>query len=260
MDQIAKQHLLKTTDWAMQLVVHKSPEEASLRIADILVDEIRKKPDSLICVAAGQSPTRTYQLLSEHALGEADLFRRVRILKLDEWIGPSMFDHSTCEYYIQKNLIRPLALRAEQVVAFKSDHAEPHIECARVRDWIEENGPIDICLLGLGLNGHIGLNEPGTEATEHSHVALLADTTLGHSMLNNVRSLPKRGYTVGLAEILASRRIFLLVFGRQKAQVLEKLVSSRATPEFPASYLLTTRDAVCHCDQAAARFVQTGRK
>ena len=256
-----ERRVLHATEYAMQIAVYKNLEEASQRVASILVEEVRRKPDAIICVAAGQSPTRTYHHLADAARDEKDLFQEARILKLDEWIGPSIDDNYTCEHYIQTNLIRPLGLRARRYVAFQSDHPEPVDECVRIRKWIELKGPIDICLLGIGQNGHVGLNEPGTEANQVSHIARLTDATLAHSMLSDTDFELNRGFTVGLAEILSSRRIHLLVFGSDKAAVLQKMMSSKATPEFPASYLVTHEGAVCHCDEAAAALIhQDGKR
>src|SRR5205823_1153862 len=103
-------------------------------------------------------------------------------------------------------------------------------ECGRIARWLAANGPIDICILGLGRNGHIAMNEPAQAMTPHAHVAKLTCVSQKHSLLRRLKKKPRCGLTLGMADILRSRKILLLVSGRHKRAALKKLLSPRITP------------------------------
>jgi galactosamine-6-phosphate isomerase len=124
-------------------------------------------------------------------------------------------------------------------------------ECARVAKWLDENGPIDLCVLGLGANGHIGFNEPAAFLQPHAHVAQLTDASLAHSMVKRCNTRPTCGLTLGMVDLLRSRHILMLVTGASKRRPLERLISGRITTEFPASLLQLHSDVQLICDTAA---------
>jgi galactosamine-6-phosphate isomerase len=130
--------------------------------------------------------------------------------------------------------------------------ADPEAECERVRRRLETEGPIDLCVLGLGLNGHVGMNEPAPMLRPAAHVASLTETSLRHTMLADARSRPTHGLTLGMAEILASHQILLLVSGVTKTEPLRKLLRREITTEFPASLLWLHSNWTLLCDRDAA--------
>jgi len=207
--------------------------EAAVRICGALAG----KPSLLLCAAGGSTPVRTYQLLAEHRVREPEVFRRLRVVKLDEWGGLATDDPGTCEHQLQTILVRPLGLPAEHYFGFNSNPADPEAECQRVRDRLAAEGPIDLCILGLGMNGHVAMNEPAQSLKPFAHVARLAESTLAHPMLSNSKSPPTYGLGLGMAEILTAREILLLVNGTKKREPLRKLLRREITTEFPASFL-----------------------
>src|SRR5258708_10106799 len=106
-----------------------------------------------------------------------------------------------------------------------------------MRDWLAKNGPIDICILGLGLNGHVAMNEPAPELAPHAHVAALARSSLHHPMLKVLKSKPRYGLTLGMRDILASRLVLLLVNGTHKQAALKRLLQPAVTTDYPASFI-----------------------
>ncbi len=146
-------------DW-LRALEFSDYDAMSRHSADLVIDEIRRRPNLLLCTAAGSTPVRTYEMLAGKKLAEPRLFDELRVLKLDEWGGLEMDHPATCENYLQKRLIRPLNLSSERYIAFRSDANDPQAECGRIQALLEKNAPIDVCVLGLGLNGHLGLNEP----------------------------------------------------------------------------------------------------
>jgi putative deaminase/isomerase len=222
----------------------------SRRAADRLVERLRRKPDALLCLATGGTPTRTYQLLAHQGATEPALFAHARILKLDEWGGLAMDDPASCEHHLRSLLVEPLGL-GSRYHGFQSQPADPQAECDRIARWLEQNGPIDVCVLGLGVNGHLGFNEPAPMLQPHAHVAQLAQTSLEHAMLALSRGRPGFGLTLGMAELLHAREVLLLVSGPAKREPMRRLLDAWIASEFPASLLSLHPAVTLLCDQAA---------
>jgi galactosamine-6-phosphate isomerase len=228
-------------------------EGMSRRAAAMIVEELRRQPDLMLCAASGATPERCYALLAEARRSEPKLFDRLRVLKLDEWGGLPMNDAATCEAYLRRHLIEPLGIGADRYLTFKSDAPDPRAECERVRALLAGRPPIDLCLLGLGVNGHLGLNEPADALQPFMHVAGLAESSKQHSMLSAAARRPEYGMTLGMAEILAARKVVLLVSGANKREPLARLRVPQVSTAFPASLLWLHRDVTCFYDGEAAQ-------
>jgi glucosamine-6-phosphate isomerase len=234
----------------LQVEVLDDHEAMSRQAAEWLVDRIRKQPDVLLCLATGATPMRTYELLAVRGRTEPQLFSRMRVIKLDEWGGLAMSDPASCERHLRDSLIDPLRLH-DRYIAFNSEAADGDAECKRIADWLAENGPIDIAVLGLGVNGHIGFNEPADFLQPHAHVASLAATSMQHSMLAQSKNRPTHGLTLGMADLLQSREVLLLVSGEGKRAAMGRLLEGRVTTDFPATFLALHPNACVMCDRAA---------
>ena len=228
---------------------YETHEALSHAAAQEVIKTVRQKPDALLCLATGNTPTRTYELLAEAAKLAPGLFTRVRALKLDEWGGLEMSDPGTSESYVRQHVLEPLRIDDSRYFGFESNPVSMEAECARYREWLAANGPVDLSILGLGVNGHVSLNEPADVFRPFAHVAELAPTTLHHSMLTGAR--PTYGLTPGIAELLAARRILFLVSGASKREPLKRLLQPEVAPQFPASFLWLHGNAVLMCDQKA---------
>ncbi len=213
--------------------------------ASILIEAIRSKPDMLLCVATGQSPLGLYQELVHASEHEKDLFRRIRIIKLDEWLGLGTHADGTCEQYLMANLINPLAIAENRYVSFDAETPDPPEECARMQLQLQKYGPIDLCVLGLGKNGHLGFNEPASYLQPHCHLAKLSHSSQQHNMVTGSANTPQYGMTLGMADILASRKIILLVTGEGKEKAKQNLLSGKVNTQCPASFLWLHRDVDC---------------
>jgi galactosamine-6-phosphate isomerase len=225
-------------------------EAVSRRAVAWLVDRVRQRPDALICLAAGSTPRRTYELLAERGASEPALFAECRFIKLDEWGGLPLDDSATCEHQLQQLLIKPLGAAA-RYTAFQSCPPDRAAECARIAGWLAEHGPIDVALLGLGINGHVGFNEPAKVLQPHAHVAELAATSLTHAMLSHTSARPEFGITLGMADLLQAREILLLASGSSKREPIRRLLSGQLATEFPASLLELHPHLTFLCDAAA---------
>jgi galactosamine-6-phosphate isomerase len=237
----------------MNFIIADDHEQMSVRAAHLIVDEVRRDPRLLIGAATGSTPTRTYKLLGEMAAAEACPFAEVRLLKVDEWGGLAMDDRATCEVYLQEKLVQPLSISPDRYLAWNSHPNNPDAECQRISRWLAEHGPLGLCILGMGTNGHLAFNEPGDWLHPGPHVARLSSESLRHPMLNASTAAPSYGLTIGIADILRSRRILLLVSGGAKTAQLSRLTEPTVTTRFPASFLWLHPDVTILCDRQAAK-------
>ncbi|MEJ2163262.1 MAG: 6-phosphogluconolactonase [Robiginitalea sp.] len=185
------------------------------------------------CLATGGSPLGMYRHL---AASGAD-YSGLTIIKLDEWLGLPMDHPATCEYYLHREVLEPLGIPPERYVRFHSSPQDPDAEAARLNSELARIPPPDICVLGLGRNGHIGLNEPAPLLKPFCHRARLEESSRGHAMLRKERADATEGLTLGMADILKAARILLLVSGEEKKQAFERLCQPGVSNQLPASML-----------------------
>lgn len=227
-------------------------EAVSQRAADRIRVGLARKPNLLLCAAGGSSPARTYGLLAEHRRHDRAPFASLRLMQLDEWGGLPWDDPATCEAQLRNALVVPLGVPAHRWFGFRSDSSDPAGDCELMRKHLALEGPIDLCVLGLGLNGHLGMNEPAPALEPFAHVAELSEETLRHPMLAKASTRPEYGLTLGMAEILAAREILLLVSGAGKRAALQRLMQCEVTTAFPASFLWLHPNWTLLCDAAAS--------
>lgn len=231
----------------MQITRCSTVEELNELASDLLVYEIKQNPQSLICAATGNSPTMIYKKLTEKQYGI--VVAHLTFIKLDEWYGLDADDAGSCEHYLHKNLLKPLGISADRFISFDGKAADPEKEFQRVRKYLDDNGPIDVCILGLGANGHIAFNEPADVLQPEPHLAVLSEASLQHKMITNSGTQLKYGMTLGMADILQSKRIILPVFGKSKRAVMEKLMEGKISTDLPASLLWLHPDVQCfYCE------------
>ncbi len=235
----------------MKIVRLDSYESISKEAATLVLTELRQKKDALLCAATGNSPERLYDLLHQEYKKQRELFSGIRILKLDEWGGVPMNNPGTCESFLQNHVIKPLKIESSRYISFQSDPRDPEKECIRIQEEIKKKGPIDICIVGLGMNGHLALNEPGTSLEAGVHVAKLSETSLTHSMVKEMGTKPSYGLTLGMADILKSRFILLIISGMKKRAITAALLKKKISTELPASFLWLHSNAVCLVDAEA---------
>ncbi|MFS4491714.1 galactosamine-6-phosphate isomerase [Maribacter sp. 2308TA10-17] len=216
----------------MNISYFSDTEAMSQRAAEIVLEEVRQNPNALLCTATGNSPTKLYQSLAQCA----SLFEKTRIIPLDEWVGLPTLEGS-CHAYIHEHILKPLNISEERYFGFNTNVIELEEECNRIHTVLEREGPIDICTLGLGKNGHLGFNEPAEELQAHCHIANLAIQSQDHSMIGSSETKPTQGLTLGMQDILAAKKILLLVSGEGKQEVTKYLLSGTITNDCPASWL-----------------------
>ncbi|HVV54006.1 MAG TPA: 6-phosphogluconolactonase [Mucilaginibacter sp.] len=216
--------------------------------AQLIISDLNSRPASLVCAATGNSPTGIYHLLAE----KKNLFdaETITLLKLDEWYGLPMDHPATCEAYLQRNLIGPLNITS--FTGFDSNAPDPEAECKRIGDFIAAKGPIDLCVLGLGQNGHIAFNEPADDLQPGVYLSPLSKTSLTHAMVKGITADLKYGFTLGMTDILQSSKIVLPVFGQNKREIMQRFMEGKISTQLPASFLWLHPDVECiYCENDA---------
>jgi galactosamine-6-phosphate isomerase len=235
----------------MNINVLDSYEQMSHRASSIICNRLEANKKMLLCAATGNTPTRTYELMAAEYDRQPGLFSEMSVIKLDEWGAVPATDPGTCESYLRLHLIKPLNLNDSLYISFNSQAEDPQLECKKIQNELNLSGGIDICILGLGMNGHIALNEPSDSLETHTHLAKLSETSLGHSMVLGMNKKPSYGFTLGMADILQSKMIILLISGSSKKSIARSLLSGKLTTWLPASFLWLHSNVECLMDQDA---------
>ena len=231
----------------MRFSLFDDHEAMSRRAAEIMSNAMTEKPDLMLCATSGGSPTRAYELFTADKKVGAPL----RVLKLDEWARQAPDDDASCEAYLRRHLIDLLAIPPERYWSFDGGAADGQAECAAMERRLATEDPIDLSVLGVGVNGHLALNEPADELQPGCHVAVLAKSSKDHPMLRGRGQPPSHGLTLGMAATLQSKHVLVLVSGAHKRDAMDKFLSRRITPQFSASFLWQHGNIDFLCDAAA---------
>lgn len=228
----------------MKIRITENDHETGALASDLIISQIKTKPDLLFCAATGGSPTNTYRQLAEKKSGYP--VDELRVIKLDEWGGIPMQNPGTCESYLKKNILEPLSIPSSNYTGFNSEAKNPEEEVNRIRLWLSNEGPIDICLLGLGMNGHIALNEPADRLEALSHVVKLSEESKNHDMIKIMGKIPDYGLTLGMADILQSKMIIMIIRGAAKSNITKSFLSGQISTNLPASLLWLHPNVQCY--------------
>jgi len=224
--------------------------------AEYIAKKINQKPDSLLCLASGDTPIETYhRFVALVQAGQVDV-SQCTFVGLDEWVGFGPEDAGSCSFYVYRDLFNPLNLRPEQIHVFDAKADDLAAECKRIDAVIRSKGGLDLLLVGMGMNGHIALNEPGTPFNLGCHVVELAESTktVGQKYFTSQTELTK-GITIGLRHLAEARDVILLVSGGKKAPMLRQALTGPITEQVPASIIQTRPNAHVWVDAAAGSLV-----
>lgn len=222
----------------MNIVIKPSYELLSAAVADEVVKCLHLSPRRLFCPASGDTPSGLYsELVRRQQNGSIDTAQWL-FVGLDEWSGMNGEDQGSCRFYLDRQLFRPLHVPEDRIRFFDGRAKNPQEECRLVEQFIDRHGGIDVLVLGLGMNGHVGMNEPGVDPDLLSHVAELDAVTkqVGQKYFTSEKELIQ-GLTLGIASILRARRIILMVNGEKKSSIVQRVVQGDVTPDVPASLL-----------------------
>ncbi len=236
----------------MHFQVFESHEAVSERTAQFVLNLVRQKPTALICVPSGDTPRLAFQKIVQMA--QPTDFEQVTFVALDEWIGISPDNVGSCRYIVENELIKGLCLRPEQVHYFDGLSKDLAEECKKTNDLIAKHGGLDLMLVGLGMNGHIGLNEPNTPFDTYAHVSELAEVTVsvGQKYFDGQTTLTQ-GITVGLRHLQEAKTVILIATGTKKTDIVERVLTEPISEKLPASIIKQHKNSNFWVDKAASK-------
>lgn len=237
----------------MRVDIHPDPYDVAVAAADAVCLLLADRPDAVIGLPTGSTPEPLYRELVERAAAGGVRLDLARWVQLDEWLGLPPGHSATCAGWLRSHFYAPAGIPSAQVLAINSDPADVKAEVDRAAAALEDLGGLDLAILGIGANGHLGLNEPEEGLVGGVHVEELAPSSRDHPMLGEYRGRVTHGITLGVSDMLATRRgVLALATGRGKARIVHRLLAGDITTHVPASLLRLVRGARLVLDRAAA--------
>ena len=242
----------------MRLIRAKNYDDMSLKAANIIAAQVSLNPKSVLGLATGSTPIGTYRHLVEwYQKGELDFGKAVSI-NLDEYCGLSGEHPQSYRRFMRENLFNHINIPADRSFLPDGTQTDSALECARYDRIIEEHNGIDLQLLGIGRNAHIGFNEPHDAFDLGTHCVDLAQETIEANKRffdGNVDLVPKQAYTMGIRTIMQARKVLMVVNGAGKAEIVKKAFFGPVTPEVPASILQLHPDFILVADEEALSLI-----
>jgi glucosamine-6-phosphate deaminase len=239
----------------MKVSVFKDERTLARTLAGQIAQSLAEKPDLVLGLPTGRTPIRLYhELGSMHAKGQVD-FARATTFNLDEFLGIPSSHPGSYRSFMQEHLFSRVNLSPDRINIPNGAASDPEAECARYERAIADAGGIDLQLLGIGTNGHIGFNEPARELAAMTHrVVLKASTRHSNAGLfgGDESEVPKEALSMGMATIMHARRIVLIATGKSKARCIQRVVHGPITTKLPASFLQMHRHVELMLDESAA--------
>jgi galactosamine-6-phosphate isomerase len=238
----------------MQIQTFQNPERLATHTAQFIIDLVREKPTATLILTSGDTPVLTYKKIVE--LAQATDFEQVTIIGLDEWVGIPATSEGSCRYIVEENLLKPLNINPNQYTFFDSMNANLEAECKRVDKLLFEKGGADLIIVGVGINGHIGLNEPGTSFGNYCHVSELAEITISVGQKYFKSNTPlTQGITIGLKHLLEAKVAILIATGERKAEILKETIDQEPNVDLPATVFKLHKNTYVWLDEAAAKLL-----
>lgn len=242
----------------MKIIRVKDYDEMSQKACELVSDQILKQKNSVLGLATGSTPEGMYEGLIEKTSKKEISFKDVRTFNLDEYIGLSEEDPNSYHYFMEENFFKRIDISPDHTHLPKGKATDLQAECQRYEDLIESVGGIDLQILGLGTNGHIAFNEPGSSFKSPTAVVDLAQETLDANarFFDSVEEVPTQAITMGIASIMKAGKIILLVSGESKAEALKQTINGEVTEDVPSSVLKNHSNVTIIADEAALSLVE----
>ncbi|MFH1587524.1 MAG: glucosamine-6-phosphate deaminase [Candidatus Diapherotrites archaeon] len=230
----------------------KNYAELSKEIAQEIIGQLKRKPSSVLALASGNTPRGAYKELAK-AYGKRKVsFSRAYFVELDEYIGASD-ERDTLTHYFEKNLFAKFNFKKKNIMLFNTDRPL-RTECARFESFIARKG-IDLLLLGIGANAHIGFNEPGASFVSKTRVVKLKRSTIERKRKGMKGRPPRRAITLGLSTLMKAKRIVLAASGAEKAKAISKTLKGKPNKNIPSSILRNHKNATIIVDEDAGKLI-----
>ncbi len=238
----------------MELIVVSDYDELSKTAASLMAKEIKEKERPVLGLATGSTPLGTYKELVRLHQEEGLDFSKVVTFNLDEYIGFSPLDRNSYNFYMWENLFFEVNIKRQNVYIPKGDAPNSEEFCKWYEEEIKRVGGINLQLLGIGRDGHIGFNEPGSSFSDRTHVKKLADVTIRDNarFFEKIEDIPHYAMTMGIGTILEAKKIILIANGEHKARICAEFIERPVTKQVPASSMQLHSDVTVILDNAAA--------
>lgn len=237
----------------MKIIRTKDYQDMSRKAANIIAAQMIQKENSVLGLATGSTMIKLYEeLVSKYSLGDLD-FSKIVTVNLDEYLGLHPHNPQSYRYYMDNNLFNKVNILPENTHLPSGMADDTDIECAAYDVLIESLGGIDLQLLGLGLDGHIGFNEPGDSFFKESHCILLDESTIraNSRFFEHEDDVPRHAITMGIGAIMKAKAVLLCVNGKAKASVLKQVLFGPITPGIPGSILQLHPNLIVVADEDA---------
>ena len=228
----------------------QSKDKMNAEIAQLFIDTVKENPNCVLGLATGSSPLGVYKNMIEAYKNNEVSFKNVKTFNLDEYVGLDGTHEQSYRYFMNHNLFDHIDIDKENTHVPSGTNLETPEEYDTL---IEQAGGIDLQILGIGSDGHIAFNEPGTPFDSLTHVAELAESTIvdNSRFFNSIEEVPTKAVTMGLASIMKAKKIVLIATGENKAQAIQGLLEGLITEKLPCSILRNHPDVIVYLDRAA---------
>ncbi len=240
----------------MRVLIVDNYDKMVKKAFNIIKDIVKKNPYAVLGLATGSTPMGLYKLMAEDCKKNKTSYEHIRTVNLIEYQGLPSSHEQSYAFFMRKNLFDHIDVNSDNLNIENGIAGNEESECKRY-DEVLESLPRDIQILGLGSNGHIASNEPGTSFGSETHVVNLTENTIKDKSrrFNNISEVPKTAYTMGLKSIMQAKQILLLASGESKAEAVYKLVKGNVTEEVPASVLQLHPNCLVIIDKEAAKLL-----
>ncbi|NCB91143.1 MAG: glucosamine-6-phosphate deaminase [Clostridia bacterium] len=238
----------------MRIIITKDYDDMSRKAANIISAQIITKPDCVLGLATGSTPIGTYDKLIEwYKKGDLD-FSEVSTVNLDEYRGLDHDNDQSYYYFMMNHLFKHVNINLDQTHVPDGTEPDSDKACTDYEAIVKSYGGMDLQLLGLGHNGHIGFNEPADEFPKFTHCVDLTESTIQANarFFEKMEDVPTQAYTMGVGTIMQARRILLVASGKDKAEIVKKAFFGPVLPQVPASILQLHSDVTIVIDEATA--------
>ena len=241
----------------MKVIITKDYDEMSRKAFEVMSGVVKSNPEAVIGLATGSTPIGLYKNMIKDHNENGTSYKKIKTVNLDEYAGLDVTSDQSYVYFMRDNLFNHIDIDLKNTNIENGKAADREAECARYNALLETMQQ-DIQVLGIGSNGHIAFNEPGTPFGSVTHIVNLTESTIKDNsrLFKSIDEVPRQAFTMGLKNIMNAKKILILANGANKAKAVYGLVKGEVTENVPASILQLHPDCTLVCDEAAAEFIK----